>query len=64
VNEFGKHQEVRSGSEVVSMLKKKLRASSDVLDFGFVSLETVGKSTLCCSIAAYYGFNINSFKRV
>jgi hypothetical protein len=46
VNEFGKRQEVRSGSEVVSMLKKKLRASSDVLDFGFVSLETVGKSVL------------------
>jgi hypothetical protein len=46
VNEVGKRQEVRPGLEVVSTLKKKLRASSDVLDFGFVSLETVGKSVL------------------
>jgi hypothetical protein len=43
VNEFGKRRDVRPSLEVVSVLKKKLHSSPDVLDFGYVSLETVGK---------------------
>jgi len=45
VNEVGRQEQIRPGVEVVSLLKKKLHSSPDVLDYRFVSLETVGRSS-------------------
>ena len=35
--------EIEPGVEVASLLKKKLKADSDVLDFRIIKVDTVGK---------------------